>query len=79
MFGIDFQNLYGVWFDPSIIGSSFLKDFGTLARTHCAGKVIHPKSYKVSKESRNFDAFGLIGSSGQLTCLIFMETKFSWG
>ena len=55
MFGIDFQNLYGVWLDPSIIGSSFLKDFGTLARTHCAGKGIHPKSYKNSNESCNFD------------------------
>ena len=40
-----------VWLDPSIIGSSFLKDFGTLARTHCAGKVILPKSYKYSNES----------------------------
>ena len=65
MFGIDFQNLYGVWLDPSIIGSSFLKDFGTLARTHCAGKFIHHKSYKNSNESCTFAVSELIGLSGQ--------------
>jgi hypothetical protein len=64
MFGIDFQNLYGVWFDPSIIGSSFLKDFGTLARTHCAGKVIYPKYYKQSNEYCPFAVFGPVVPPG---------------
>ena len=71
MFGIDFQNLYGVWLDPSIIGSSFLKDFGTLARTHCVGKVIYPKSYSNSNESCTFDVSEVIGPLGQ--CWKFLQ------